>query len=97
MTIDEITEAVSSKKETSRRQVQRYLKACEIKPIGPKQRPQRYPENSAQLILEWLGLGFGGEVSVATARYRETLSQKAARLPSMNELRASRKKARVSK
>lgn len=55
MKINEIMEAVSTVKPCSRAQVYRHIAALKIEPIGARQRPQQYPANSAQRILEHLG------------------------------------------
>lgn len=55
MTIDEIHSQIARVKPVSRRHAQRFLKQLNISPIGARQRPQHYPENSAQLILQHLG------------------------------------------
>ena len=56
MTIIQIQERVSERKPVSQKQVFRYLKVCKIKPAGLRQRPQQYPDDAADRILETLGL-----------------------------------------
>jgi len=85
MTIEQITLHVNRFKPASRRQVIRYLNACNLKPLGARQRPQQYPDTSATEILAHLGLCTGGTNGHAP---------KPARLPSTQELRAIAKKAR---
>lgn len=40
----------------SRMSLYRHLKELNLQPLGIRQRPQRYPENAAALILERLGI-----------------------------------------
>lgn len=73
MTIDQITKEVSSGKAVSRRQVVRYLRDLEIRPLGRlRQRPQIYPDDAGKRILAELGI-----VSMAQLRRERTRAQKA--------------------
>jgi hypothetical protein len=57
MTIDQITQQVNATKPVSRRQVLRYLRNFEIRPVSKhQQRPQQYPEDAGNRILAELGL-----------------------------------------
>lgn len=57
LTIEQIVEAVSSKKPISRRTVYHHITALGIKPVGEiPQRPQLYPPDAAQRILSRYGL-----------------------------------------
>jgi len=55
MTISQIKQTVSELKPTSLAQLRRYIRAVGIKPIGARQRPQRYPDDAAGKILVHLG------------------------------------------
>jgi hypothetical protein len=55
MTATEIHEAIKPHKPVSRTQLYNYFKALKIEPIGARQRPQRFPEDSALRILVHLG------------------------------------------
>lgn len=55
-TLDQIITAVRQHRPCSRRQVIRWLDAVGIGPVGVRQRPQRYPMESAAAILAHLGL-----------------------------------------
>lgn len=76
MTLLEILAEVNKQRPISRRQLLRHIKKAGVKPMGAKQRPQRYPINSAAVMLEYLG--FNGSH----------------RLPSIDQLRAERARAR---
>lgn len=88
MTIEQITQTVAAVKPASRRQVARYLAACGIAPIGARQRPQNYPEDSAERILQYLGL-----LTMSAAKVLRVESGRPARLPSMRELKSERARA----
>jgi hypothetical protein len=89
MTIHEITEAIQPHKLVSKRQVIRYMNACKIKPSGARQRPQRYPDNSANLVLVHLGI-----VPPVRKSFEADKRATKAGIPSLNALRAEKKKAR---
>lgn len=55
MTVKEIHKKVSRHKQVSRNQLYNYFKACQIKPIGAAQKPQRYPDDAADQIIAYLG------------------------------------------
>ena len=75
MTIDQITKEVGSTKPISRRQVLRYLRDFEIKPVSKhRQRPQHYPDDAALRILTELGLKV---VSMPQLRRERSKAQKA--------------------
>lgn len=97
MTIDQITQRVTALKPVSRRQVIRYLNDCDIKPSGARQRPQQYPQNSAIVILHHLGLAEAEELTTSAgngvAAGRSAKKGAAVRIPSMAELRNTRRKA----
>ena len=83
MTIEQISKAVSPKDPLPRRQVYRYLAACGIEALKPRKRPAKYPDNSAKLIADHIGLT-GGIVDSVTP----------SSIPSMRQLISERKKAR---
>ena len=56
MTITEIVEANRPLKSLTREGLYPHLRALKIKPLGARQRPQRYPEDAAERVL--LRLGF---------------------------------------
>ena len=56
MTIQQIVLTLKPHKPVSRATVYTYLKRLKIKPIGARQKPMRYPEDSADKILTDLGL-----------------------------------------
>lgn len=55
MTINQILDEINVHKACSLPQVKRYLKAAGISPLGARQRPQPYPEDSGKRILVYLG------------------------------------------
>jgi hypothetical protein len=54
--LENILAAVREHKPCSRRQLLRYLQDLKIKPVGIRQRPQLYAEDTPQLVLAHLGL-----------------------------------------
>lgn len=92
MTIDQITQAVSAEKPTSKRQIIRYMNDCDIKPLpGARTRPRRYPDNSPNRILAHLGLRAPLEVRFEAD---SAGAGRKARIPTMPELRNERRKVR---
>ena len=56
MTIHEIIAALKAAgKPSTKRTVYRYLEALGIKPLGARQIPRRFPPDSAERILAYLG------------------------------------------
>ena len=55
MTIDQILKHVRPLKRMSRPMIYLHLRNLNIKPLGIRQRPQRYPDNTPQRILKSLG------------------------------------------
>lgn len=55
MTVQQIHKKLSRHKKVSRNQLYTYFKACQIEPIGARQKPQRYPEDAADKIITYLG------------------------------------------
>jgi len=68
-------------KPTSPAQLRRYIRALEIKPIGARQRPQRYPDETAGKILKHLGFE------------EHENGHRKNRIPTINQLRNERAKA----
>jgi hypothetical protein len=81
--MDQIITRVSEFKPCSTSTVIRYIRAVGIKPIGARQKPQRYPEDSALRIL--IHLGFRPDPKKAEPQPR---------VPSMRQLRTERARAR---
>ena len=80
VTLNQIILSIRVHKTCSESQALRYLKRMGIKPVGVRQRPQRYPADTAERILS--ELGFVAEDAAP-----------ATRIPSMAELRAVRAKS----
>jgi len=55
MTVKEIRRELAPHKKVTLRQVQNYIRICGIRPLGIRQCPQNYPEDSAEIILRRLG------------------------------------------
>jgi hypothetical protein len=91
MTIYQILKTVCpAKGKITRRHVYRYLHACKIQPLGIRQRPQQYPEDSAKRILCHLGL--------ATAPAEPVEKHRAAvKLVSTAQLRAAKPQRKIIK
>jgi len=56
MTVLQILERVCQQKRISRVTLYNYFDVLEIKPVGARQRPARYPDDAADKVLEHLGL-----------------------------------------
>ena len=57
MTVEEIIKEVNRFKRCKRGSVYNYIRSIGIKPVGKlRQRPQRYPDDAAEKIIEELGL-----------------------------------------
>lgn len=73
-TIDQILLELNQVKPCCRRQLHRYLKTFNIKPVGANQRPQRYPAETTDQLLQHLGMGWNareaGILSVKEAKRR---------------------------
>ena len=79
MTITQIHVEVSRARPVTLRQLWRWVKKLNIKPLGIRQRPQQYPEDSAELIITALGL----------------TRQPKASIPTMKQLKAEKRKAKL--
>jgi hypothetical protein len=55
MTVTEIQKALRPFKKVTVKQVRIYIKESGIQHLGIRQRPQNYPDDSAQVILRHLG------------------------------------------
>ncbi len=55
MTITEIIVRIAPYKPISKETLYKHLRELKIKPIGARQSPQRYPDDSADLVLKRLG------------------------------------------
>ena len=79
MTVTQIHQVVRQHKDVSRTQLYNYFEALHIKPIGARQRPQRYPDDAPVRIL--VRLGFPRIVSLRTlqAVRRHSLNGRRAR------------------
>ena len=86
----------------SRASVYRDLVELGIKPLGIRQRPQRWPEDAADKIRARRGINLNVTAPLDTAAARLTIIKKdpwrrtenpPAKLPSMAQLRKERKKA----
>jgi hypothetical protein len=66
MTVNQIHGIVRQHKPVSRTQLYNYFEALKIKPIGARQRPQRYPDDAPFRIL--IRLGFPRVVSLRTLK-----------------------------
>ncbi len=57
-TIADVSKALSEcGKPASESTIRRYFRALDIRPAGARQLPQRYPDDTATKILNYLGLG----------------------------------------
>ncbi len=89
MTIVEIQSAVAPHKRCSKASIHNYLNTLGIRPVGARQRPQRYPDDAAGKILLYLGIeqlkaetenGHGRERRLPSTKqllYQKRRSQKA--------------------
>ena len=86
-TIDGVLAEVRHQKTCSKVQLRRYLTALDIKPLGVRQRPQQYADDTAARILAHLGI------------VEQTLAApvKVVRPVTMNELRRVRSAAAATR
>ena len=56
MTIPEIRKELCRHKKVSKRTLYNYLSKLRIEPVGVRQCPQRYPQDTANRILKALGI-----------------------------------------
>jgi hypothetical protein len=59
MTVTELQKNLRPFKKVTVKQVRIYIKECRIQHLGVRQRPQQYPDDSAEIILRHLGLNGG--------------------------------------
>ncbi len=76
MTVLEIQRELRLHKRVSRAQLYNYFKALKIEPIGARQKPQRYPANTAEKIIDYLG--FPKIVSMRTLKSVRKKARRAA-------------------
>jgi len=76
MTVLDIQRELKPHKRVSRAQLYNYFKALKIEPIGARQKPQRYPDNTAEKIIDYLG--FPKIVSMRTLKAERKKSRRAA-------------------
>ena len=79
MTITQIHVEVSRARPVTLRQLWRWVKKLNIKPLGIRQRPQQYPADAADTILRALGL----------------TPQPKSSIPTMKQLKAEKRKAKI--
>jgi transposase len=60
MTLKDIQTEIERHRPASRETIYRWLKRYGLRPVGPRQRPANYPDNTARRILA--ALGFEAEV-----------------------------------
>ena len=77
------TELARAGKVVQEAQLYRYLRACEIRPMGVRQRPQNYPADSARRILAHLGIN-GHDALVSLKKLRAERSQTTNHKPKVN-------------
>ncbi len=90
MTVPEILARVGEFKPVSRTQLYHYFKAVKIQPIGARQKPQRFPDDSADRIL--IHLGFKNGTAKATHSVEIIPASKS--VVSLRTLKAERSKGR---
>lgn len=59
MTITEILKSLEPARRMSRETLYTHLRALDIRPLGVRQSPQNYPDNTAARVLRRLGLKGG--------------------------------------
>jgi hypothetical protein len=83
-------------KSVQRAQLDRYLKNFTILPLGVRQRPQRFPEDTVERILSHLGIS--GAPSGFAPKHNGILSSKrngrAAGIVTMKQLKKERRKSK---
>jgi hypothetical protein len=86
----QILQEIRKHKTCSNTQLHRYLAAFNINPVGIRQRPQRYPDETTARILSALGFE-------ASACPDPACPKKANGIPTLSELRAERTQARKAR
>lgn len=91
-TMQTIIDEVHQHKRCSERQIRRYMNRFHIKHAGVRQKPQFYPDNAAEIILEKLGLRPAAPEAptISPGNKRQLASL---RIATMSQLRAERAKA----
>jgi uncharacterized protein YjbK len=74
MTVIQIQQKICERKPCSLLTVRRYIRKAKLQPLGARQRPQNYPEDSAERILAYLGLN---SVKMPTLGQLKTIRTKA--------------------
>jgi hypothetical protein len=92
MTLQEILSEIAKKERISRKQFycyrnKTYFAALKIEPVGARQKPQRFPDDTAVQRF-WRNLGFRPQTATAT---------NGATMPSLSSLKTVRTKARRAK
>ena len=64
MTVKQIIEAIEPHRKISRETVYVHLRRLRIKPLGVRQNPQNYPDNTPEKILKRLGIANGRTLKV---------------------------------
>lgn len=74
-------------KEVSHAQLYRYLAELRVSPAGARQRPQRYPEDTAERILKHLGFSSGGRGLATSSPTVQTGAKRAAGIITLKQLK----------
>lgn len=78
MTINEIVGGVQPHKKCSRQAVHGYLRKLKIKPLGARQIPQIYPDDSLERILAYLGRSGANGKTIRHLRIERDRARRAA-------------------
>jgi hypothetical protein len=103
VTISEIQKQLADRGKTVvTRQIYRYFYVCGIKPVGVRQHPRQYPDDSGDQILSYLGFSAqngidharqaAGGVAGSKNRITATNGHAAANIVSMRQLKTIRRK-----
>jgi hypothetical protein len=90
MTMKQISATIEPIKPCGRTMLINYIRKLKIKPLGARQRPQRFPDDTAARILIYLGFEGDGQVTARAARA-------GVRLPSLNQLNKERRTAQKAR
>jgi len=90
MTITQILTSLAAVKPMDKRTAYRHIRELNIQPLGVRQRPQNYPDNTPALILS--RLGFETALFPLRALNTGTAFKKRRSLVSANDLKAAKGK-----
>ena len=87
-TLKEIIREVQAVRPLSARQIERHLRAADIRPRGARQRPQQYSNHSVAALIQYLGYEEPERPSIRAATPLE-MARRRGRVLSLPEIKAA--------